>query len=153
MPTTPGESAATSRVFPDTNFLVYLVDRAEPGKRAVARRIWEAEASAHNVVLSTQVLQEFFSVTTRAGRGLLTQAEAERMLHLFSAHPVVSTDPELVLAAVRRVRADRISIWDALIVEAALAAGCARLLTEDLQHGRQFGGLLVENPFRGVKRG
>lgn len=37
---------------------------------------------------------------------------------------------------------------DALIVEAALAGGADRLLTEDMQHGQQIiEGLRIENPF------
>ncbi len=39
------------------------------------------------------------------------------------------------------------SFYDALIVAAALEAGCGRLLTEDLQHGQQIEELVVENPF------
>jgi predicted nucleic acid-binding protein len=53
----------------------------------------------------------------------------------------------LILAAVARATSARIAFWDGLIVEAALAAGCARLLTEDLQDGRDFDGLRVVNPF------
>lgn len=37
--------------------------------------------------------------------------------------------------------------YDSLIVAAALEAGCARLSTEDLQHGQKIEGLLIENPF------
>jgi predicted nucleic acid-binding protein len=40
-----------------------------------------------------------------------------------------------------------VSFWDALIIEAALRANASRLLSEDLQHGRKFGDLVVENPF------
>jgi predicted nucleic acid-binding protein len=42
----------------------------------------------------------------------------------------------------------RHSSTTALVVAAADAAGCSVLLTEDLHHGRKFGGLTVENPFR-----
>ncbi|MBT6274101.1 MAG: DNA-binding protein [Chromatiales bacterium] len=41
-----------------------------------------------------------------------------------------------------------ISYWDAAIVEAARAAMCVTLLTEDLQDGMDFAGLRVVNPFR-----
>ena len=54
----------------------------------------------------------------------------------------------MILAAVARSTADGVAFWDGLIVEAALSAGCTRMLTEDLQHGRVFDGLRVENPFR-----
>jgi predicted nucleic acid-binding protein len=63
---------------------------------------------------------------------------------------VVVLDVPLVVRAVARSREHRLSLWDALIVQAAHSRGCTRLLTEDLQDGRQFGALRVENPFAGV---
>jgi predicted nucleic acid-binding protein len=42
----------------------------------------------------------------------------------------------------------KVSYWDAAIVEAALAAGCAVLLSEDLQHGMDFAGVKVVDPSR-----
>ncbi len=56
-------------------------------------------------------------------------------------------DAERVLAGIARSRRARISLWDALIVEAALACGADRILTEDLQHGQQGDGVRIENPF------
>jgi len=41
-----------------------------------------------------------------------------------------------------------ISYWDAAIVEAARAAGCDTLLSEDLQDGMDFAGVRVQNPLR-----
>jgi predicted nucleic acid-binding protein len=45
-------------------------------------------------------------------------------------------------------RAHALSVYDALIVAAALDAGCQLLCSEDLRHGQKFGTLTVENPFR-----
>ena len=42
----------------------------------------------------------------------------------------------------------QISFWDALLVHPARHVGCTTLLTEDLQDGRRFDGLVVRNPFR-----
>lgn len=41
----------------------------------------------------------------------------------------------------------RLSYGDAAIVEAARAAGCHTVLTEDLQDGMDFGGVRVVSPF------
>lgn len=139
------------RDFLDTNVLVYLVDRSEPRKQELAERIWRAGGAAGDLVLSAQVLNEFYSVTTRVGKRLLPPSEAEAFLIRFAALEVVPLDAALVLSAAARVRGHGVSLWDALIVEAALAAGCTRLLTEDLQHGRVFDGLRVEDPFRGTR--
>jgi predicted nucleic acid-binding protein len=35
-----------------------------------------------------------------------------------------------------------------LIVASALEAGCDTLYSEDMQHGRAFGGLTIVDPFR-----
>jgi predicted nucleic acid-binding protein len=43
---------------------------------------------------------------------------------------------------------DELHQYDALIVESALSAGCEVLLTEDLQDGRRYDGLVVRDPFR-----
>jgi predicted nucleic acid-binding protein len=43
----------------------------------------------------------------------------------------------------------RLSLYDAMIVAAALLAECKTLLSEDLKHGRTVEGKLqVRNPFR-----
>ena len=50
-------------------------------------------------------------------------------------------------AALPFARFAGIGIYDALIVAAAIEAGCDRLLSEDLQHGRRFADCVVVNPF------
>jgi predicted nucleic acid-binding protein len=42
-----------------------------------------------------------------------------------------------------------ISFYDALVVQAAVAGGCQRVLSEDLQHGATLGGVRIVNPFLG----
>jgi predicted nucleic acid-binding protein len=59
----------------------------------------------------------------------------------------VRIDAHMIPAAIARSRSQGFSLWDALIVEAALRAGVRRLLTEDLQYGQRIGNLTVENPF------
>ena len=136
----------SGRVFLDTNVLVYLFDRDEPGKRAVAARLLDERAD--QIVVSTQVLQEFYVAVTRKLGKPLTEAEAEAAVRHLSALDVVVVDTEIILAAVALSRRHRIAFWDALIVEAALSRGCTTLVSEDLQDGRRFGTLAVENPFR-----
>jgi predicted nucleic acid-binding protein len=41
-----------------------------------------------------------------------------------------------------------ISYWDAAIIEASRALGCALILSEDLDPGTDFDGVRIENPFR-----
>ena len=134
------------RVFVDTNVLLYLYDGADPDRREKAKQAL-AWMESGNLVLSTQVLQEFYWNATRKLRPPLQPADAAKVVASLARNPVVVVDPPMILAAVARSAADRLSYWDAVIVESALSADCERLLTEDLQHGRQFGALRVENPF------
>lgn len=138
----------SGKVFVDTNVFVYLFDRDAPAKQRRAREILGEEEGAGNVVLSTQVLQEFYvSVTRKLGKPL-SEPEAEAAARDLSRLEVVELDVALVLRGIALARRQILSLWDALIVEAAQARACRRLLTEDLQHSRQFGALRVENPFR-----
>ena len=136
----------SDRVFLDTNVIVYLFDRDAPSKRDRARSLLEEGSHAH-LVISTQVLQEFYVTVTRKLGKPLAEAEAEAAARDLAALDVVDLDTEIVLRSIAGARAHRMSLWDALIVEAAQARGCEKLLTEDLQHGRRFGQLRVENPF------
>ena len=135
----------SARAFVDTNLLVYLFDQGEPEKRQIASRTlrdWEGR-----IVLSTQVLQEFYAVTTRKLSRPLAEQDAEAACRRFSELPVVATDARLVLRAIGLSRSALVSLWDALILVAAQESGCETLLTEDLQHGQVFGSTRVTNPF------
>lgn len=134
-------------VFLDTNIFVYLFDSGSPSKQKLARDFVGENARAGRVLLSTQVLQEFYVAVTRKLAKPLDEATAERAVHDLAALPSVRVDTPMVLAAVARSRRERFSFWDALIIEAAIAGGARRLYSEDLQHGRTIEGVLIENPF------
>jgi len=140
--------SADRKVFVDTNVLVYLFDVSAPLKQQRARSLVEAEVAGPSLVISTQVLQEFYVSVTRKLAKPLSPIEAEKAAHNLAALHVIELDTDVVLAAIRRSREQKLSLWDALIVEAALEGGCRVVLSEDLQHGRQFGPLRIENPFR-----
>jgi len=72
---------------------------------------------------------------------------AEDVVRNLAVLPLVQIDAEIILAAIGTGRRLQFSFWDALIVEAAVAGGADRLLSEDLQHGQVIDGLKIENPF------
>jgi predicted nucleic acid-binding protein len=139
----------SGRTFLDTNVLVYLFDQDAPAKQAQARRILADEGAEGTLILSTQVLQEFYAAVTRKLTPPLPPEVAQRAVEHFSQLHVVPNDTRLVLEAIALSRKHAVSIWDALIVQAALRAGCTRLLTDDLHAGWEVLGLRVENPFEG----
>jgi len=135
------------RVFFDTNILVYLFDADAAEKKKRACFLFESEASAGRAVLSTQVLQEFYVVVTRKLAVPLDPKAAEDIVRNLSVLPIVPIDTDRILSAIGRSRRMQFSFWDALIIEAALAAGAKRLLSEDLHHGEVIDSLKIENPF------
>jgi predicted nucleic acid-binding protein len=132
--------------FLDTNVLVYAFDEGEPEKREVARRLVDKHLIEGDGMLSVQVLREFYAATRKPTHPLPIEKAVEAVGYLATFSPIAE-DARMVVGAVRRSRELTLSFWDALIVEAALRAGADRLLTEDLQHGQQIEGLVVENPF------
>lgn len=137
----------SGRAFIDTNVWVYTVDAADPVRRRRALDVLSPDRGL-DLVLSTQVLTEFYAVTTRKLAAPLDPETARAMAAQMAALTVVPVDASLVLAALDGCRAWGISVWDALIVRAAEVAGCTVLLSEDLGDGRMYGSVRVENPFR-----
>jgi predicted nucleic acid-binding protein len=139
------------RTFLDTNVLVYCFDRANPQKRERALAIVEGKASEiGDLVLSTQVLQEFFVTVIRKLARPLEESAAEAAVRELCTLPIVHVDTSMVLAAIGTSRRHRLSLWDSLILHAAVEGGCDLLLSEDLQDGFEFESLRIENPFKGL---
>jgi predicted nucleic acid-binding protein len=131
--------------FFDTNVLVYIDDSVAPWKQAIALDLWAAHFERNRAAISLQVLQEYYSVTTRKFK---TDAElAQRKVELFAQARVVKFDERDVIAAIEIHRLNRVSFWDAMILHAAALSGATVLYSEDLNPGFQRGGIRVVNPF------
>jgi predicted nucleic acid-binding protein len=127
--------------FFDTNVLVYAVtDNDERCAQAI-------KVLGEGGVTSAQVLSELTNTLIRKLK--VRWRDVEDALDNIKA--VVSDVRPLTLeihaVAVSIARDHKIQWFDALVVSSALEAGCDRLLTEDLQHGRKFGPLRIVNPF------
>lgn len=136
----------TGRYFVDSNVLVYADDRSAGPKRERARELIREVMRTRKGVLSLQVLQEYFAVATR--KLGISAAAARRRVELLGGLDVVILRVEDLLAAIDLHRLHGFSIWDALVVRAALNAGCRILYSEDFQEGRRIDGLQVVNPFK-----
>ena len=133
------------RIFIDTNVLLYADDLDAGDKRETAQSLIYRSYVDGNGVISTQVLQEFFVASTRK-LGVAADI-TRRKVELLSRLDVVKIEPTLILDAIDLHRLHSLSFWDALIVRAASAAGCQRLLTEDMQSGQTIAAVKIENPF------
>ncbi len=133
------------RPFVDTNVLIYAATEYDPYKQQVAQRLLTEHTPA-GLTISAQVLAETYNVLTRRMRWV--PADALQTVRLLAgAMRTVSLATEQVLAALQMAAAHSLSTWDAMVVQAALDAGCDTLFSEDMQAGRRFGALQVVNPF------
>jgi predicted nucleic acid-binding protein len=135
------------KFFFDTNVLVYLFDVDSPEKRKKARALIQKHAEAGDILLSTQVLQEFYVAVTRKLARPLDAAVAAEAVSSFAELPLVQIDSALILAAIHRSRDSQLSFWDALIVQSAIEGHASTLYSEDMQHGQTLDSLRVVNPF------
>jgi predicted nucleic acid-binding protein len=131
--------------FLDTNILLYAYDLDAPAKRAVALRLvqqgWTAPG---DTAISVQVLQEMHVNLVRRG---VSETEATRIARDFAGWPLMDNTLELLLAALDEQARWKLSLWDSLVLAAARASGASELITEDLNHGQDYGGVHVINPF------
>jgi predicted nucleic acid-binding protein len=134
--------------FLDSNVLVYLLDEGDAAKRTAADRLVRAGLEAGDAHISFQVIQETLNVITRKLQTPVTPEDARRFLDevLVPMWRVMPTQ-KLYEHALDIQARYRYSFYDALIIAAALTAGCTRLYSEDLQHGQRIEGLTIENPF------
>jgi predicted nucleic acid-binding protein len=128
--------------FFDTNILIYAFAADDPRSARAESLI------AEGGLIGVQVLNEFTNVTRRKLRWQWEQIEASLAVIEDLIGPAAPLTATIYASAVLLARERELSVYDALIVAAALDAGCQLLCTEDLQHGQKFGTLTVENPFR-----
>jgi predicted nucleic acid-binding protein len=133
--------SAAERFF-DTNVLLYLLS-GDDTKADCA----ENELSAGGI-LSVQVLNEFASVASRKLK--MSIADIREMLSTIrTVCKVVPIGEETHDLGLQIAERHGLSVYDAMIVAAALMAGCKTLVSEDLQDGQIFEGTLkIQNPFR-----
>ena len=135
------------KVFVDSNVLVYAHDADSGDKQRIAADAIAEILDARSGVLSIQVLQEFYNTVTRKLRSTVARHVARELLRGYSSWTIQPLTADVVVAASFLEQRHQLSFWDALIVQTALLAGATKLLSEDLQHGRSIGGVMIENPF------
>jgi predicted nucleic acid-binding protein len=132
----------------DTNVFVYAHDRAAGPKRSRAIDVLANLESNGLGALSTQVLGEFFNISTRKIVQPLTKVEAERQVSaLVHTWPVFDITGGLVIGAAGAVIRHRFSYWDALIWATAKFNGVPNVLSEDFSDGATVDGVKFVNPF------
>jgi predicted nucleic acid-binding protein len=138
--------------FVDTNVLLYAIstEASEATKAATAQQL----LATANRAWSAQVAAEFLNASASPRRPTpLTLAEAEQWIDLWLAFPLVSIDARIVKDAIRLAQRYQVSYLDAQIIAAARSLECDVLYSEALNHGQDYDGIVVTNPFTQVTSG
>lgn len=137
----------SDREFVDSNVLIYAHDLDAGDKHDRAADIVTGLWASRNGVLSTQVLQEFYVNVTRKISKRIPRAKAREIIRNYALWQTEVIHPADVIRASEIEGTTKIGFWDALIVTAAVNAGAAKLLSEDLNDGQVIAGVTIENPF------
>jgi predicted nucleic acid-binding protein len=135
--------------FADTNILLYAHDRSAGVKYERARDLLKSLWGSRSGVLSTQVLQEFCINARRKAANPLWLEETRATISDYLSWEVVVNSAASVLDALELEKRYNVSLWGALIIQAAQAAGVTVLYSEDLSDGQTYGSVRVRNPLAG----
>lgn len=131
--------------FLDTNIVLYGYDRDAGIRHDVARRILRhGWTHSGTTAISIQVLQEFYVNFVRLGQ---SHKAAKTVIEDLSLWPVIDNTMELLGRGLELKDRFKVSLWDAMILAAAHVSEAAVLLTEDLNDGQNYGGVVAVNPF------
>lgn len=132
--------------FLDTNILLYGYDLDAPEKRSIAQTLIEqAWLQLGRTAISVQVLQEFHVNFVRKGH---STEEASALIADFSHWPVIDNTLAVFRLGLSLQPRWQLSLWDAMILAAAQTSGARELISEDLNHGQNYGSVRVINPFK-----
>lgn len=106
----------------------------------------EGWSSLGSTAISVQVLQELHVNLRKKGQ---TASTAQKIIRDFAEWPIIENTYQLLDSALELHIRWKTSLWDALILAAAHASGAKELVTEDLNHGQDYGGIWVMYPFVG----
>jgi predicted nucleic acid-binding protein len=141
------------RWFLDTNVFVYSFDAASPAKQRRARDLIAQSLASQKGVISDQVVQEFLNVATRKFAEPLSVPDCRAYFdQVLEPLCEIHSGPDLIREALVIKERYGYSLYDSLIVAAALEASCDRLYSEDMSDGQRIGDLWIVNPFARAER-
>jgi len=136
----------TEKVFIDSNIFIYAYTGDDERKHSIARDLLRNNVLNSEIILSVQVLNEFYSVMTK---------------YKYPHYEIISCINEIIeqvkvmpleLETVKRCIFIKekyfFSWWDSLILASALENDCVIIYSEDLQHNMKIEKFLtIINPF------
>jgi len=135
----------------DTNILIYRWDPRDPRKQALAEKLLRRYVGTELLYIPHQAVVEFMAVAPRIrwmDRQVLPPEDAIREAEeLLIEFPVLYPDETMVRTALRGMATYRLSWFDAHLWAYAEHYGISEILSENFEHGRRYGTVLIRNPF------
>lgn len=139
-------SMSAERFSLDANLFFYAIDSNEPERHRRAVEIIEEAALEMDCIITLQAYCEFFAASTRKGKMDPADAGAQIadwQLLFTTVYPTPGSLRQAIDATLRH----NLSFWDAMLWSVVKDSGGTVLLSEDLQDGRELGGVWFRNPF------
>ena len=133
------------KIFIDTNVLVYTQNDKQREKQLICRKTLSFLIEKNLLVISTQVMQEYYNVATQKMR--LEKLYVKRTIEMFDVYETITIKPSIIFQAIDIHILHQLSFWDSLIISAAKSADCTMILTEDMNDGQVIEGVKIQNPF------
>lgn len=134
-----------TRTFIDTNVLVYAEASDAPEKQQRSLAVLKQHFLEGTGVLSTQVLQEYCNVAIKKLK--LPMQHIREQLDLYEQFEVIQVTPAIIRRGLDLHQTRSVAFYDALILASAQIAGCAAVLSEDMNAGEMTGDVRIVNPF------
>jgi predicted nucleic acid-binding protein len=135
----------------DTNIFAYAAaigeSAADRPKVAIAEALLASMLPNEPLVVPVQVCFELHHLLVRKRRFAPDEA-ALLVCEYTDGAVIVSSDQAVLEAAFDLAGRHRLQTFAAVILASAARAGCEILYSEDMQHGFEWSGVTVINPFR-----
>jgi predicted nucleic acid-binding protein len=125
---------------------VYTLDTNNADKQKTAQNIFIQISENEKPVISTQVLQEFYYVSTTKIK--TDKILVKNILHSFTNIETVQVNMDIIEQGIDISILSQMSFGDGLVIAAAEYAGCSVILSEDLNDGQIIRGVKIKNPFK-----
>ena len=137
----------TALVFVDTNVLVQARDSRDPVKHSLAaewvRLLWNQERGRTSV----QVLDEYYDLVTRKLGERVKRDDAWEDVQFYLTWNPQPVDIEVLACAHDIERRHSLPWRDSVVVASAQVQSCVLLLSDTLDDGAEYAGVIVRSPF------
>ena len=134
----------SDRIFLDSNIIVYAHTNIDIVKQGVAQNI----ISLPFTFISTQVLQETANIFSKKFKH--DWLDIEKVLQeTINAVVLYKNNENTIFKAIKLATTYNYSLYDCLIIAAAIECNCSILYSEDMQNGHSIDDkITIINPFR-----